>query len=157
MDSSPLTDLHPGYNPATRYVRSLPAERVRMMPQPTSSITGGTRTEHLAKWAAALQFSDIPDDAVQRTKDLFLDWLGCAVAGRHHPAVSAIARFAAQMGPSTGKCELVDGSLNLTTSPALASLVNGASSHVVEQDDLHMSSITHPVSAVHGHVQRGDH
>ncbi|KAL6850552.1 hypothetical protein ACO1O0_007676 [Amphichorda felina] len=91
------------------------------MPQPTSSITGETRTEHLAKWAAALQFSDIPDDAVQRTKDLFLDWLGCAVAGRHHPAVSAIVRFAAQMGPSTGK---------------------------FEQDDLHMSSITHPATVI---------
>lgn len=105
-----------------------------------------TRTEHLAQWASALQFADIPDDAVQRTKDFFLDWLGCAVAGRHHPAVAAIARFASQMGPTTGKSELVDGSLNLATSPAFASMINGASSHVVEQDDLHMSSITHPVS-----------
>lgn len=110
------------------------------------STAGETRTEHLARWAAGLQFSDIPDDAVQRTKDLFLDWFGCAVAGRHHPAVAAIARFASQMGPTTGRCELVDASLNLKTSPAFAGLVNGSSSHVVEQDDLHMSSITHPVS-----------
>ena len=105
-----------------------------------------TRTEHLASWAANLQFADIPQDVVQKTKDFFLDWLGCTIAGRHHPAVSAMAKFAAQMGPSAGKSELVDGSLKFSTSPAFASLVNGASSHVVEQDDLHNRSIMHPVS-----------
>lgn len=118
------------------------------MSQPTSSTACETRTEQLARWASTLQFDNIPDNVVDRTKALFLDWLGCTVAGRNHPAVSAIARFAVQMGPSTGSSELVDGSLNFTTSPAFASLINGASSHVVEQDDLHNRSITHPVSLV---------
>lgn len=105
-----------------------------------------TRTEQLAKWAAELQYADIPHDVVERTKELFLDWFGCTLAGRDHPAVSAIARFAAQMGPSTGASELIDGSQAFpTTSPAFASLINGASSHVVEQDDLHNRSIMHPV------------
>lgn len=118
------------------------------MSQPIKSTSspGDTRTERLAKWASSLQYKDIPEDAVQKTKDFFLDWLGCTIAGRHHPAVSAIAQFARQMGPSNGKSELVDGSLKFTTSPAFASLVNGASSHVVEQDDLHNRSIMHPVS-----------
>jgi aconitate decarboxylase len=107
----------------------------------------GTRTEHLATWAANLRYRDIPDDVVQKTKDFFLDTLGCAIAGRHHPAVNAMARFAVQMGPSNGKSELIDGALKFTTSPAFASLVNGASSHVVEQDDLHNRSIMHPVSS----------
>jgi aconitate decarboxylase len=116
------------------------------MAQPTTSTqSGGTRTEHLATWAANLKFTDLPEDVVQKTKDFFVDWLGCAIAGRHHPAVSAIAKFASHMGPSSGKSELVDGSLKFTTSPAFASLVNGASSHVVEQDDLHNRSIMHPV------------
>lgn len=104
-----------------------------------------TRTERLAQWAAELQYQQIPSAAVQRTKDLFLDWLGCCIAGRSHPAVVAIARFASQMGPTTGKSEFVDGSLGFTTSPAFASLVNAAASHVVEQDDLHNRSIMHPV------------
>ena len=117
------------------------------MAQPTTStLSGGTRTKNLASWAANLKFSDLPEDVIQKTKDFFVDWLGCTIAGRHHPAVSAIARFASQMGPSSGKSELVDGSLNFTSSPAFASLVNGASSHVVEQDDLHNRSIMHPVS-----------
>lgn len=50
------------------------------------------------------------------------------------------------MGPSSGKSELIDGSQTLTTSPAFASLINAAASHVVEQDDLHNRSIMHPVS-----------
>lgn len=112
----------------------------------TKPLAGGTRTEHLASWAANLRFDEIPQDVIQKTKDFFLDWLGCTIAGRHHPAVTAMARFAVQMGPSNGKSELLDGDLKFSTSPAFASLVNGASSHVVEQDDLHNSSIMHPVS-----------
>lgn len=108
---------------------------------------GETRTQRLATWAANLRYEDIPPAVVQKSKDFFLDTLGCTIAGRHHPAVTAMARFVSQMGPSNGKCELVDGDLKFTTSAAFASLVNGASSHVVEQDDLHNSSIMHPVSS----------
>lgn len=104
-----------------------------------------TPTTRLAKWATHLQYEHIPPEAVQRTKELYLDWLGCTIAGRNHPAVAAIVKYAVQMGPSTGSSELVDGSLGFTSSPAFASLVNGASSHVVEQDDLHNRSIMHPV------------
>ncbi|KAJ5089371.1 MmgE/PrpD [Penicillium argentinense] len=107
-----------------------------------------TRTERLATWAANLRYGDIPDEVVQKTKDFFLDTLGCAIAGRHHPAVNAMAQFAVQMGPSNGKSELIDGALKFTTSPAFASLVNGAASHVVEQDDLHNRSIMHPATVI---------
>jgi aconitate decarboxylase len=110
-----------------------------------------TRTDRLVKWAVDLKYADIPDEVVQRTKDFFLDTLGCTIAGRSHPAVTALVRFAAQMGPSSGKSELIDGSQNVTTSPAFASLINAAASHVVEQDDLHNRSIMHPVSLVFAH------
>jgi aconitate decarboxylase len=104
-----------------------------------------TRTARLASWSATLTYSDIPDPAIQRTKDLFLDWLGCTIAGRSHPAVAAIVKFVKAMGPTSGKSELVDGELGFSTSAAFAALVNAAASHVVEQDDLHNGSITHPV------------
>ncbi|KAL2839098.1 hypothetical protein BJY01DRAFT_219421 [Aspergillus pseudoustus] len=109
-----------------------------------------TRTARLASWSSTLRYTDLPDAAVQRTKDLFLDWLGCTIAGRHHPAVRAIVNFAKTMGPTTGKSELVDGDLApfSRTSPAFAALVNGAASHVVEQDDLHNRSITHPATVI---------
>ncbi|KAL2785455.1 hypothetical protein BJX66DRAFT_347473 [Aspergillus keveii] len=107
-----------------------------------------TRTARLATWSSNLTYSTLPDPAIQRTKDLFLDWLGCTIAGRSHPAVTAIVKFVKAMGPTSGKSELVDGQLEFTTSAAFAALVNGAASHVVEQDDLHNGSITHPATVI---------
>lgn len=130
---------------SSRFIHSVTTGLMRISAMTISSCQE-TRTDRLVKWAADLKYNDIPDDVVQRTKDFFLDTLGCAIAGSSHPAVSAMVRFAAQMGPSSGKSELIDGSQTLTTSPAFASLINAAASHVVEQDDLHNRSIMHPVS-----------
>lgn len=112
--------------------------------EPTSS--NDTRTESLAKWIVELEYKDISAEAVQRTKELFVDWLGCTIAGSDYPAISSIMKFVAQMGPRSGGSELADTSSMASTSPAFASLANGAASHVVEQDDLHNHSMVHPVS-----------
>ncbi|KAE8149117.1 hypothetical protein BDV25DRAFT_156937 [Aspergillus avenaceus] len=114
----------------------------------THSNTIPTVTERLVRWAVGLQYQDIPEEVVQRTTELFVDWLGCAVAGRSHPAVVAMTKFMTQMGPTTGRCEIIDGSLGLTSTPAFASMVNAGSSHVVEQDDLHNKSIMHPATVI---------
>ncbi len=50
------------------------------------------------------------------------------------------------MGPSGGSCELLGS--RRRTSPLFAALVNGASSHVVEQDDVHNESVFHPGTVV---------
>ncbi|KIV90846.1 hypothetical protein PV10_05454 [Exophiala mesophila] len=107
-----------------------------------------SRTERLVKWAHSLSCDDLPADAVERCKAFFIDWLACAVAGRDHPSVKAMVEYTQAMGPSTGRCEVV-GYPGLTTSAAFAALVNGASSHVVEQDDLHNSSMMHPATVIY--------
>src|SRR5690606_19490098 len=56
------------------------------------------------------------------------------------------AGYARRMGPASGAVQnLVDGT---NTSAYFAALVNGAASHVVEQDDLHNSSVLHPATVV---------
>lgn len=50
------------------------------------------------------------------------------------------------MGPETGKSTIL-GDEN-KTSPYFAALINGASSHLLEQDDLHNSSVYHPATVV---------
>ena len=95
---------------------------------------------------ANLKFDDIPAHVVQRTEELFLDWLGSALAGRGAKPVEALERFAKIMGPSQGLSQLL--TTRETTSPLFAALVNGAASHVVEQDDLHNSSVFHPATVV---------
>lgn len=100
----------------------------------------------LAAFAAGLRFDAIPAPVVARAVDLFVDWVGSALAGKGVRPVEAIAAFARAMGPATGPCEiLIDRSVS---SPLFAALVNGASSHVAEQDDVHNGSVFHPGAVV---------
>lgn len=112
----------------------------------SSGSTSPSRTEQLAAWSAGLRYEHLPPAVVAKTKDFFLDWYACAIGGRHHLAVQAIDAFAREMGPGEGPSELLHRPGR--TSAAFAALVNGAASHVVEQDDLHNSSMVHPATVV---------
>jgi 2-methylcitrate dehydratase PrpD len=57
-----------------------------------------------------------------------------------------MAKYAELMGPSDGKSE--DFVNRRLTSPVFAAMVNAASSHVVEQDDVHNGSVFHPAAVV---------
>jgi 2-methylcitrate dehydratase PrpD len=110
------------------------------------SATRTATTRELASFLADLRHEDVPDEAVERTKDLFLDWVGSALAGRNERPVHIVGRFAEEMGPSEGPSEVLTS--RRRTSPFFAALVNGAASHVVEQDDLHNASVFHPATVV---------
>ncbi|HEU4376493.1 MAG TPA: MmgE/PrpD family protein [Telluria sp.] len=103
-------------------------------------------SQTLAAFAANLQFDDIPPDVMRRAEDLLLDWFGSALAGKGARPVEAIAWFASQMGPSDGKCEVLIE--RRATSPLFAAMVNAASSHYAEQDDVHNGSVFHPAAVV---------
>ena len=110
------------------------------------SVTRTATTRELASFLARLRYEDVPDEAVERTKELFLDWVGSALAGRDERPVRILERFAQQMGPSGGPSE--DLVSRRRTTALFAALVNGAASHVVEQDDLHNASVFHPGTVV---------
>jgi 2-methylcitrate dehydratase PrpD len=103
-------------------------------------------TARLADFVADLRFDDLSPTVVERTKDLCVDWVASALAGRQAAPVQALARFAATIGPTTGPSSLVGA--RRCTSPFFAALVNAAASHVVEQDDLHNASVFHPGTVV---------
>ena len=103
-------------------------------------------TAQLASFAAGLQFEAIPEPVIRKTEDLLVDWFGSCLAGKGSRPVESVARFAATMGPQTGKSEIL---LNRTqTSPYFAAMVNAAASHVAEQDDVHNGSVFHPATVV---------
>jgi len=103
-------------------------------------------TRTLCEFLAELRYRDVPPDVVSKTKELFVDWLGSALAGKDSRPVRAFQGFARRMGPSGGPSEvLVDRG---ATSPWFAALVNAAASHVVEQDDVHNGSVFHPATVV---------
>lgn len=100
----------------------------------------------LARFAAGLRFEDIPAPVVRRAEDLMLDWLASALAGARARPVAAVERFAQAMGPADGPSQVLGARRN--TSPYFAAMVNAAASHVVEQDDVHNSSVFHPATVV---------
>jgi 2-methylcitrate dehydratase PrpD len=100
----------------------------------------------LARFAAELTFEAIPADVVARAEDLFVDWLGSALAGKGARPVETIAAFALAMGPTEGPCEILIERRG--TSPLFAAMVNGAASHFAEQDDVHNGSVFHPAAVV---------
>jgi 2-methylcitrate dehydratase PrpD len=106
------------------------------------------RSQNLLKWTTELKYSSLPPEVVARTKALLLDTIACCVAGQSHPAVQGLVAFAKTMGPTSGPCELFFSS-DVRTSAAFAVMVNGAASHVVEQDDLHNAGMMHPVRSLH--------
>jgi 2-methylcitrate dehydratase PrpD len=109
-------------------------------------MTKSTGTRALAEFVAGLHYDDIPSNVIEGAKDLCVDWMGSALAGKGARPVVALERFAAEMGPSGGPSEIVPSGGG--TSPLFAALINGAASHVAEQDDVHNGSVFHPGTVV---------
>lgn len=72
------------------------------------------------------------------------------MGGKNYPSVVAYEKFATEMGPSSGDCDIIAPftGKTTTTSAYFASLINAAASHVAEQDDLHCASVVHPACVV---------
>ncbi|UVE19683.1 MmgE/PrpD family protein [Pseudomonas sp. LS44] len=103
-------------------------------------------TYALAEFLAGLRYEDLPQAVVERTEDLFLDWLASALGSQGQHPIPLFERYAEKMGPADGRCQiLVNGK---RSSAYFAALVNAASSHLIEQDDLHNSSVLHPATVV---------
>ena len=103
-------------------------------------------SQQLSEFVSSLNYNDIPDEVVCRTQWLFLDWLGSAIAGSDSRTTNIFSAISKKLGPASGPCT-VFGSKN-STSALFAAMTNGASSHVVEQDDLHNTSILHPATVI---------
>ncbi|MEE9181534.1 MAG: MmgE/PrpD family protein, partial [candidate division NC10 bacterium] len=94
---------------------------------------------------ADLTVEKLPADAVTVAKLSFLDWLGSAIAGGTTRSTRMVVQVAKGLGGKPQATLIPDGS---KTSCHLAALVNAASSHVVEMDDLHKPSVLHPAAPV---------
>src|SRR2546430_11931684 len=103
-------------------------------------------TRHLCEFLADFRWSDVPDAVIEKTKDLFVDWLGSALAGKDSRPGRALQAFARQAGPPSGPSEVPPD--RRSSSAGCAALVNGAASHAVGQDDPHHGSGVHPRTAV---------
>jgi len=102
-------------------------------------------TAEIARRAAALGWSDLPDDLVERTKQCLIDWFAVTVAGAQEELTEILVQEALEDG-ARGPASLVGRSE--TVLPSTAALVNGAASHALDYDDVNFSMGGHPTVTV---------
>jgi 2-methylcitrate dehydratase PrpD len=103
-------------------------------------------TQTLAAFLSALSYDDLPEAVIERSEALFLDWLGCALASQGMHPIPLFERYARQIGPTTGRSQILANGER--SSAYFAALVNGASSHMLEQDDVHNGAVLHAGAVV---------
>ena len=104
-----------------------------------------TISEKLARFITDLRADRLPADVIEMAKLCVLDWLASAIAGGTTRPIQMFVKVARGLGGTPQATVIPDGS---KTSCHLAALVNAASSHVVEMDDLHKPSVLHPAAPV---------
>jgi len=98
-------------------------------------------TAELAAWASSFEPAAPPASAAT----LLLDWVGNAIGGARGDSSAAMARFLDRRA-SRGECTAVGRAAGLDA--PWAALANGQSAHVLECDDTHQASSSHPGAAV---------
>lgn len=100
-------------------------------------------TAELARFAAGLTYDAVPSDVVAFTKLHLLDAAACQLFGATLPWTRIVLDVAAAEG---GRAEATVIGTAAKLPAAAAALVNGASGHSFELDDIHKVSILHPGS-----------
>jgi 2-methylcitrate dehydratase PrpD len=108
---------------------------------PTETAAGATET--LAAFAAGLTFENLPAAVVDKVKTCVLDTLGCCMFGSTLPSVRKLT--AMLMEENCRQQSAVFGYPGLT-SASHAALINGASAHAFQLDEIHIESTLHPGS-----------
>jgi 2-methylcitrate dehydratase PrpD len=97
--------------------------------------------EEFANFIVNLGFQELPYIIVEKTKLLFLDWIGAAFRGAEEEPTKMALEVAKEFKGREESTVLADMSRN---SCIMAALANGISSHAVEMDDVHRKGIYHP-------------
>ncbi|MBU1183538.1 MAG: MmgE/PrpD family protein [Pseudomonadota bacterium] len=104
-----------------------------------------TLSGRLGTFLSRLSYNDLSESQVCKLKIYFLDWLGSAIAGKEGKPVQIILDVIRDLGGTPESTIIATQSYG---NCLMAALVNGASSHMVEMDDLHRESILHPAAPI---------
>ncbi|WP_271401142.1 MmgE/PrpD family protein [Salinicoccus roseus] len=101
-------------------------------------------SESLASYIRSVSYEELPDDVVEFTKLCILDYFSSAIAGSDTPPITKVREMVGELGGHEQATLITGGKSSVTN----AALLNGASSHIVEQDDIHKGSIIHAATVV---------
>ena len=111
--------------------------------KPQSQNTPITAT--LAEWALSRDTAKLPADVREAARRCVLDWMGVALAGASDPLIP-ILTGAAQDEGGNAACTLV--AQHVRVAPLQAALINGATGHVLDYDDVNTGMTGHPTAAI---------
>ncbi len=107
-------------------------------------------TREAAEFAAALTYSDLPDDVLNISRRCIMDGLAVMLGGTEQPALDVMARYIKSIG-GAAQSRLV-GDAKTKVPAHLAALWHGLSGHAMDWDDTQLASgpgrpyglLTHP-------------
>ena len=102
-------------------------------------------TLRLAEYAMGLSLDDLPAETVEAARHCLMDWLGVTLAGSKEPLAKIMRDEAMEEGGNPQATILGGGG---QTSALQAALVNGATGHALDYDDVNLTMIGHPTAAV---------
>ncbi|MBL4719565.1 MAG: MmgE/PrpD family protein [Alphaproteobacteria bacterium] len=102
-------------------------------------------TLRLAEYAMGLSLDDLPAETVEAARHCLMDWLGVTLAGSKEPLAKIMRDEAVEEGGNPQATILGGGG---QTSALQAALVNGATGHALDYDDVNLTMIGHPTAAV---------
>ena len=104
-----------------------------------------TKTETLARYVSSARYDDFPQEAIRKAMDCLQDGIGCALGaaqtdiGRNHISL------AGELG-GTGPCSVIGGVAR--TSPGSAAQANTDLTNLLDFDDMHWLTLSHPGCAI---------
>jgi len=98
-------------------------------------------TRSLAEFTVALDFDDLPSEAVNVARSAILDCVGCILAGTHDEAVDIFERVAVTDG---GNSAATAFGRRRRLPVSQAAFINGLAGHVLDLDDTSPPLIGHP-------------
>jgi 2-methylcitrate dehydratase PrpD len=100
-------------------------------------------TRALAKFVHDLSYSDIPEEVRTKAKHLFLDFLGCALGSVNEEQARVLNKYATEEGTAPRGGSRILGTDHFVGTEC-AAFVNGANAHLLELDDTHRPTASHP-------------
>jgi 2-methylcitrate dehydratase PrpD len=102
-------------------------------------------TRELIAHTQRFRFGALPDDVKEIARRCVLDWVGVALAGSRDELTHVLLGEAVAEG---GKPVATVVGHSARVAPLQAALINGASSHVLDYDDVNLSMNGHPSAAI---------
>ncbi len=103
-------------------------------------------TRSLVERCHELTLAHLPEEVVERTKYLLLDYLGVAARGALSDSSIPVHRMLEKLGRAGGGAVVIG--TPMTADPAYAALANGTAAHSLELDDVVNEASLHPAVAI---------